>query len=678
MNRHQRRAAAKSAPAVTTSTRPAAGPDPAAAAAAALAIGDLEAAEAGFKAALKRDDRTVEAHHGLGSVALRRGAMADAEAAYRRAIALDPTRAGVWLELGLAVGEQDRKTEALELFRRARTLAPKLSPAWLYEGMTAEILGSPRAAAEAFQRVVELGGARADTHLRLARALNGLGRVVEAETAARAALAAPEDAPGQHLDAEGQLALALHRMARFDDAETVLRGIIARVPEIPGAAGALAHIARDRGRHREAAELYRREVELAPHDPRMASNLVFALAGGRLLDPAGVLEAARDWAVRYAPEPATPAFRLTDRRPDRPLTIGYVSPDFRNHPVAAFMTPVLTARDRESFRVIGYSLTEAPDSTTDHVAGLCDLWRTGRAADPEALAQRVAEDGVDILVDLAGHSGDHGLRIFAPRPAPIQATYLGYFATTGLSQMDYWITDAVLHPEDTIERASETIHRLPRCWMAWTPPDGCPEVTLRPADGPLVFGSFNGMNKFTDATADLWASVLRAVPDSRFLMKTWALHGGRQRAEISSAFALRGVDPARLELRTIVPDPLGHLASYGEIDIGLDPVPYTGATTTTEALWMGVPVLTLAGEVMVDRMSASLLTAVGMSDWIAASPEDLVARAKNFAADRAGLARLRASQRTRFAASPLADGPGLARALEAAYRSMWRRRVAAP
>jgi predicted O-linked N-acetylglucosamine transferase (SPINDLY family) len=291
------------------------------------------------------------------------------------------------------------------------------------------------------------------------------------------------------------------------------------------------------------------------------------------------------------------------------------------------------------------------------------------------LAQRIYDDGIDVLIDLAGHTGKNRLRAFTFKPAPIQCSYLGYFTTTGLAAMDYWLSDEVLTPADTVEQSSETIYRLPRSCLVYQAPEVAPAVVERPAGGPVTFGSFNDLSKVSAAAVACWSEILRRVPGSRLLIKARQLAGEEERNVWQARFEAQGVEAERLILRSRTESQREHLAMYGEVDIALDAIPRTGGATTAEALWMGVPVISLAGERFIERLSATMLGAVGLDGLVAATTAEYVEKAVVLAADAERLRELRQGLRARMQDSPLCDARGLAQALEAAYQAMWQRHI---
>jgi predicted O-linked N-acetylglucosamine transferase (SPINDLY family) len=313
--------------------------------------------------------------------------------------------------------------------------------------------------------------------------------------------------------------------------------------------------------------------------------------------------------------------------------------------------------------------------TTQRLCGMAEHWRFAGSQSDAALARLIYEDGIDILVDLAGHTGGGQLGAFTFRPAPVQATYLGFFAGTGLAAMDYWITDEVLHPPDTPEQAVEEIYRLPRCWVCYRPPEDAPPVAPCPnTDERVVLGSFNGLSKLSPALIETWSQLLHALPGSRLLLMDKHFRETATQVRLVKRFEAHGVASHRLVLRKGAPF-REYLAAYATVDIVLDAFPRTGGTTTAEALWMGVPVVTLAGQRYVERISASKLASIGLTALITTSRQAYLERAIAMAHDPGLRAVLRTTLRDRMAGSPLCDASGLARAMEAAFESMWMRYV---
>lgn len=390
------------------------------------------------------------------------------------------------------------------------------------------------------------------------------------------------------------------------------------------------------------------------------------------LDPVATRELHRKWAALFA-DPHTPAAPMQSgsRDPGRRLKLGYVSPDFRRHSVAWFFEPLLAHRDAARFEVILYSSSASTDEVSTRLRAQADAWRDITTLDDAAAARRIAEDGIDLLVDLAGHTSGNRLGVFARRPAPVQITVLGYPATTGMRAMDYRLSDARVDPPGASDaHYTERLLRLPRCLWCFRAPLS-PPVGPLPAlkNGFVTFGSFNNVGKLSDACLALWAGALKAIPTSRLLIagaESW-----ETRLRIQERFDELGIDGARITFEG-KRDYAGFLALRDAVDIALDSTPFGGATTTCDSLWMGVPVLALVGDRCASRACYSILHSAGLEDWAASDAAAFAAVAAARAADLPALARLREGLRTQLAASPLCDETGFARDTEAAYLAAWR------
>jgi predicted O-linked N-acetylglucosamine transferase (SPINDLY family) len=352
-----------------------------------------------------------------------------------------------------------------------------------------------------------------------------------------------------------------------------------------------------------------------------------------------------------------------------------VSSDLNAHPVGKFLLPLFLEHDKRRFEIFAYSQLRMEDEMTHRLQACTDCWRdiTG-LSDPQA-AEMIRQDQIDILIDLAGHTARHRLLVFACKPAPVQVSYLGYPATTGLATIDYRLTDALADPPgETDAYFTETLIRLPNTAWCYQPPSEAPLVSPLQAlqNDYITFGSFNNFTKINEALAKCWAEILRRVPQSRLLLKAVALNSESARRDLQRMMSGSGIDADRLQLHGSVPISR-HLPFYNRIDIALDTYPYHGTTTTCEALWMGVPVVTRAGASHVSRVGVSLLSAVGLPDLVANDADHYVQIAVDLAANPSRLAELRASLRMRMQQSPLMDAAAFARDVEAAYREMWRR-----
>jgi predicted O-linked N-acetylglucosamine transferase (SPINDLY family) len=386
-----------------------------------------------------------------------------------------------------------------------------------------------------------------------------------------------------------------------------------------------------------------------------------------------ILEESHKWGALYVKKELVKSETYGNvPDPERRLRIGYVSKDFGRHPVGYFLLPVLSSHDHASVEVYCYSGRIREDDVTGRLRESADVWRSTTDLDDRDLASMVRDDSIDILVDLSGHTGGSRLLVFAEKPAPIQVSWAGYAGTTGLSTMDYLISDWRETPEGSDRWYVEKVVRLPDCYVCYEPPEYAPPVVPLPAlkKGHVTFGCFNNLAKVRPGVVALWSKILREIPNARLLMITKQLSDPDTRRRYLEMFSAGGVGE-RVDLSGDRPH-IDLLAGYGEIDIALDPFPYSGGLTTLESLWMGVPVITLGGDRFASRHSLSHLTAVGLPELIASGPDDYIARAVGLACDPERLATLRRELRPRMAASPLCDGSRFTRNLEDAYRYMWR------
>jgi predicted O-linked N-acetylglucosamine transferase (SPINDLY family) len=414
-------------------------------------------------------------------------------------------------------------------------------------------------------------------------------------------------------------------------------------------------------------------LEKWPEDIRLLTLASFTMLYVNGDDPAALLVQHRKLGqvmARLMPPDPTPLSNSPD--PDRPLRVGYVSQDFRNRSAAHFIEALLVHHDRDRFQVHCYHHVLEEDEMTARLRGEVYAWRNIDQMSDHAVAQQVRADGIDILVDLSGHSVRGRLWPFCLRPAPIQVTYLGYPCTTGLPTMDHRIVDQVTDPSGAERFSTESLLRLNGCFLCYKGPPNAPHVSVPAGNRRVTFGSFNYHDKVQPQTVCLWAQVLRAVPEARMVLKFEFEYQSAAKNLIRSWFTDQGIHADRIEIRGRTPTTHEHLASYADIDIALDTLPYNGTTTTMEALWMGVPVVTLEGTAHVSRVGASLLRHGGFGDWVGRTPAELVAVACRLAQDVKALRDLRPHLRERVRSSPLCDGPAHVRRLEDAYRSIWR------
>lgn len=599
-------------------------------------LGGFDDAIVAYRAALRIKPDSVSALCGLGAALTAQGQLDQAAIAYRRATEIKPDNDEAHYNLANALKALGRLAEAAVSYRQAIAIKPNLVEALVNLGNTLNELGQPDAATAAYGRAIEIAPGSVEAHYNIGNVLKDQGRLEEAVAAYRQAIAIEP----AYAEAHANLAIVLM----------------------------------SQGRLAEALDEYRQAIALKPDDADIHSNYLLCLNYNDAETPESVLAAHRAWDRRFG-QAAWPQTYSNDRTPARRLRIGYVSPDLRSHSVTFFFEPLLKAHDRQAVDVFCYSDVLRPDAVTNRLQGLADHWLSTVGLSDDEVAARIRSDGIDILVDLAGHTAWNRLRVFARRPAPVQVTWLGYANTTGVAAIDYRLVDAVTDPVGTAEVASsETLLRLPGGFLCYGGLHGVAEPTQPPClkTGMVTFGSFNNPVKLSEATFEAWAKLLVRLPHARLLLKGKSFADAATRALVLARFGERGVAADRIELLSWLSGSADHLALYDRVDIALDPFPYNGTTTTCEALWMGVPLVTLRGDRHCGRVGASLLTQVGLTDWIADSVDDYAEIAVALAENRSRLHELRRSLRARLLASPLCDAASFARKVENSYRTIWQ------
>jgi protein O-GlcNAc transferase len=589
-----------------------------------------------------------------------------------RAAENDPQNALHLVNLGEFQRQAKRPEEAITTLSRATKLAPTNLNAWINFGTVLQETERIAEAVAAYEKALEISPTAFALANNLAVLALRAGHWEKAQQFSSQAVALNPEFPGAYVT----LGDALYHLKRFDESAEACRRAIALAPNSPEAHSALARTLVDMGRPEDGEASLRTALALNPRLSITHANLLFSMAYRGSVAAGEYLAFAQAWEATVLPPGRAPvAVQFANRaRAGRRLRVGYVSGDFRRHAVSLFIEPVFRCHDRERFDVVAYSTYPAPDDTTERLRGIVGEWRSLVGMNTERARQQILEDRIDVLIDLSGHTSYDRLDVFAHRAAPVQAHYLGYFATTGLSTMDYWIGDATILPAHEAAFFSESLWRLPRVWVCYQGDDEAPASHWTPAEGHIRFGSFNNLNKITPATIALWARVLSAVPESTLLLKTAELDAAANRERIAAAFQQHGISPARLDLRGRTQDKAEHMALYDLVDVALDPVGgIGGGTTTCDALWMGAPIVTLRGDRMAGRMTASMLESIGHPEWIAESDQAYVSTAAELAADVPRRLAWRGMQRTKMKASPLCDSADLTRALEAAYCQMFDR-----
>lgn len=641
----------------------------------------LPEAEACFRRVLEINPNYTEAHFNLGNILRELDWPDKAEASYRRAIQINPDHADALLNLGNVLKDMGRLDEAEASYRRVLELMPDFSEVHSNLGNVLKDMGRLYDAEASYRRALQIKPDFSEVHSNLGNTLRDMGRLAEAETSFRRALQFKPD----NADAHCNLGATLQDLRRLTEAEACYQRAIQINPNHADAHSNLGSVLREMNRLTEAEASYRQAIQIEPDHPIAHSSLLFLYSFHALLDPQQYLAQARNWEQACLPEQYRQAARHRGfQRPPftgRRLRVGYVSGDFRQHAVSFFIEQLFTHHDRSRVELFAYSNHNFRDAVTDRLQALTEHWVQITGVGDTVVRDRIEADGIDILIDLSGHTAGNRLGVFARRAAPVQTYYLGYFASTGLTEMDYWIGDDILTPPETDSHFSEQVWRLPRVSWSYDGKDA-PPPDWRPAENDTVWvGSFNQLGKLTPATLALWAKVLHALPEGRLLLKTKELADTANRQRILDAMTSHGVPTDRIELQdgSSTPSWREHMAYYNRLDIVLDPVGAMGGVTSTcDALWMGAPVITLEGDRVTSRATASILNAIGHPEWIAHSEAEYLDKVVALARDEEQRKALRSSQRDRMARSPLCDAKDLAMNLENAYIEMfvrWHKKV---
>jgi protein O-GlcNAc transferase len=631
-------------------------------------LGRLDEAIAAFRQALELKPNYAEAHNNLGNALMDRGRLDEAAAAFRRALQLKPDFSEAHFNMGNALRGQGQLAEAVAAYRHALRLKPNFPEAHGNMGAALEGWGRFDEAVAACRCALELKPAFPEAHNNLGNALRERGQLDEAVAACRCALQLRPDFPEAHIS----LGAALAAQGRFDEAMAAYRHALRLKPAYPQALNDLGILLKDQGELDEAIASYRHALQMKPDDARAHSNLIYTLHFHPGHDHRTITEERRRWNRQFG-DSQKPFVRphFNDRDPDRRLRIGYVSPDFRDHVVGRNVMPLIRRHDRRNFEVYCYAGVLRPDDWTDEFRRCAGPWRSTVGLGDEALAELIRGDRIDILVDLTQHMKGNRLAMFARQPAPVQVSFAGYPESTGLEAIEYRISDRYLEAGAADEEAGrERVCLIDSFWCY----DPCGiEMEVKGlaarASGIIRFGCLNNFCKVNEPLLSLWARVLAKVADSRLVLLA---RPGNHRKRIVETLQREGIDSRQVEFVDFR-SRREYLELYRELDIVLDTFPYNGHTTSLDAVWMGTPVVSLAGNTPVSRAGLSQLTNLGLPELVAHSEEDYVKIAVELAGDLSRLAELRSTLRDRMKASVLMDATKFTQQIEQAYRSMWKR-----
>ncbi|RKZ50632.1 MAG: hypothetical protein DRR00_14625 [Candidatus Parabeggiatoa sp. nov. 3] len=667
-----------------------------------------------FRRALALNPDYPEAHNNLGNAYLALEQFNQAVKCYQQALTLKPDFIEAYNNLGKVFNDQEHYEQAVETLQRALALNPNFAQAYNNLGNALSAQGKPADAITAYQRAIRLNPNDSNAHRNLGKTLNEQRQWAQAITCFQQAIALnPNDA-----DAYSNLGYTLIQQGKPRDALACFQQAIALNPNDVTAHNELGTLLKNQGQLAEAMVYFQRAIDFNPNSAEAHNNLATAwkdqgrfdkaiahyrrtfeikpipLAYSNLLlcinyvmgydqkaiflehqkfnavfcEPLSVIDQPRHEQHAHSPASQGKISKISK------IKLGYVSADFRKHPVAYFIEPVLAHHDHQQFEIFCYHNNKQSDDFTARLQQYADHWIDCFGLSDDALAERIRQDQIDILIDLSGHTADNRLLVFARKPAPIQITYLGYPNTTGLTAIDYRITDGYMDPEGSAEAFnSETLIRMPGSYFCFRPNSRCPAV--KPAlpaltKGYITFSSLNNYAKLNPELLALWADVLQAVSGSRLVIKTKSLNDQATKEALTAQFAQLNIEPERLILLGRSPSP-EHLNTYHEVDIALDSYPFTGGTTTFEALWMGIPVVTLVGDRQVARQGFSILSALELTELIAHTPEEYVNICVKLANNTEHLQQLRSKLRDRMQASSLMDETGLTKHLENVFQTMY-------
>jgi len=665
--------------------------------------GDQECAEQAFRRAVELEPQLHSAWFNLGNLLRDTQRLEAAESCYRKTLALQPLLARAHTNLGNLLRKLERAGEAVECHQRARQLEPENPDICLNLGNAYKDLRHFAAAEASYQEGLWIQAdhaglllAAGDMHLYHSRDEQALAcwqRCIQAhpdngdaylkcglllyqakqnEAAVRylrkAVAAEPERA-----DLLAKLGFTLTELGALEEAGSIARQLIARAPDHPETWMLNGFIQVQSANIREGLNAFERLLKIDPGAGTGISNRCFSSLYADFLSAEEVSALHRKLSKRITDVVQAHSLPLRRRQPGERIRVGYLSPDFRSHPVGFFMEPVLEQHDHEAFEIIAYALqSRVGDDLGQHLLDCCDHQRLCGDLNDQQLTERIRADDLDILVDLGGYTANCRMTVLARRVAPVQALYLGYPGTTGMAEMDWIIADHRLIPAAAEALYSERPARLPHSFLCFKPRPDTPDVAPLPAleNGHITFGSYNNLPKLSSRCLTLWAKVLLAVKDSRLVLKALAFADAGIQAKVLKRFDELGVDADRIELLGPTVPVSRFLDSYRRMDIGLDTLPYNGGTTSCDALYMGVPVISLAGRHFYERMGASILGALGRTEWLASDEQGYVRAACELASDIQRLAAVRKGLRKEMQDSPLCDASGFTRALEDRYREM--------
>lgn len=639
--------------------------------------GKFDEAEAIYREVLAGEDDTTDAQtdawHFLGLIMQQRGQFDQAIEFIERAILADPTRSTFYYNLGATFMAVEDLSSAAEAYDKACQLKPDWLDALVSLGTIQGQLGKYPPAETTLRQALQIDPDNVEAMISLTAVLEGLGQSADAEELGRQAVALRLTSPqawsnlGNALNSQGKLP------GKLNEAEEAFRHALSIDPSYNTARFNLGNVLNDQWRNSQALACFREVIERDPIYFFAWQNLLLNLLYSPVETEQSIFETHKSWAEKFGSvaEVSQPADRDSSKR----LKIGYVSPDFRTHSVAYFLKPLIAAHDRKAFEIYAYSNVRREDDTTSWFKDNVDHWRDVTTLSDAAAASLIQQDQIDILVDLAGHSANNRLGIFASKPSPVQISWLGYPATTGLPQIEHRLTDEIADPSgDADKNHSEQLIRLEGGFHCYQMPEEVPNVGSLPAldNGFVTFGSFNHISKISPRVIETWSEILASVPNSKLLLKGGMLDYEVVRGKLQEAFEQNKIAADRIVLKGWIARDDDPLELYNSVDICLDPFPYNGTTTTFEALSMGVPVITLLGARHSGRVGASIMSHLGRPEWITDTRQSYKALAGSLAGDLSALQNIRQQLRSELLNSTLSDAARFAAKIETVCTEIYR------
>ena len=626
-----------------------------------------------IKSAIRIAPEKAAYHISFGSMLLDLGKRNGAITSYNNALALNLDNADLLNNLGNSFKSLGEPDKAVLCYRNAVKIKPDYAEVYYNLGLLLAEQGTPEEAVLNFRTALEMKPGFADAYIGIGNVLNSQGMPKEAVLWFQKGINLQPNNAAAHND----MGSALHNQDKLDEAVACYGKALKIDPKMPVTLNNMGLVLQDQGRLKEAGEYFRRALKIDPNLVKAYSNFLLSLLYDSEYDLDYIFAEHKKWNDFFG-HPSMkrpPALHINSPRQDRRLCIGYVSPDFRDHSCAWFFEPLLEFHNRDKVEIFCYGEIRNEDTVTARIRELSDSWYCTKGISDMEVVKQIRSDGIDILVDLAGHTKGNRLPVFALKPAPVQMTWLGYNFTTGLEAIDYRLSDNWLTPLKGRERFSERIHNLNRCSLVYRPPAKTPEPA-EPAfesNGHITFGSFNSLSKVSSRTISLWARVLNETPGSKLVLKARQSRDYGSRERILRLFSEQRISNNRVIFKEYATNTFEHLTHYHEIDLALDTFPYNGTTTTCEALWMGVPVVTLTGNHTVSRWGLSLVAALGLEELAAKSEDEYCAIIKSLIYNHRRLKALKKGMRDRLISSPLCDARGFADAVEEAFGTMWKR-----